>query len=221
LERFRRILKTTGRFIMLWLQILIVGSIAVLFAVALVLRLRHAAATSSAPRTERRKILAAIGMLAVGAAFWLSISRDDAVDMPWTWSLSIVLGLLAVLAAARPRTGSLVVLVTAVAAPVLALVGMASIYALGSGVSDGAGGTESFATMAMVSVTGAAAAYSAPAAVTAALLRPGVPKAAVGAPGSSEKYQGGDHEAAPQDLPGSARRVGDQRVRRTPRVQQR
>jgi peptidoglycan/LPS O-acetylase OafA/YrhL len=168
---------------MLWLQILIVGSIAVLFGVALILRFRHAAATSSTPRTERRRILAALALLAVGAVFWLAISQDNETDMPWTWSLSILLGLLAVLVAARPRTGSLVVVVTAVAAPVLAVVGMALIYALGSGVSDGEGGTESFATMAMVSVMGAAAAYSAPAVATAALLRPGAARAAVASPG--------------------------------------
>ncbi|MEI8239463.1 MAG: DUF2510 domain-containing protein, partial [Actinomycetota bacterium] len=61
----------------------------------------------------------------------------------------------------------------------LALVGMALIYALGSGVSDGDGATESFATMAMVVVMGTAAAYTAPAVVTAALLRPRAAKAAV------------------------------------------
>ena len=168
---------------MLWLQIVIVGSIVVLFGVALILRLRHAAATSSTPRTERRKVLAALALLAGGAVFWLAISQDNEVDMPWTWSLSILLGLLAVLAAARPRTGSLFVLVTAVAAPVLAVVGMAMIYALGSGVSDGEGGTETFATMAMVAVMGTAAAYSAPAVATAALLRPGAARAAVASPG--------------------------------------
>jgi hypothetical protein len=129
----------------------------------------NAATTSSTPRTERRKILAALVLLAACAVFWLDISRNSEVDMPWTWSLSILLGLLAVLVAARPRTGRIVFLVTAVAAPVLAVVGMALIYALGSGVSDGEGGTESFATMAMVSVMGAAAAYSAPAVVTAVL----------------------------------------------------
>jgi hypothetical protein len=143
----------------------------------------NAATTSSTPRTERRKILAALVLLAACAVFWLDISRNSEVDMPWTWSLSILLGLLAVLVAARPRTGRIVFLVTAVAAPVLAVVGMALIYALGSGVSDGEGGTESFATMAMVSVMGAAAAYSAPAVVTAVLLRPGAAKAAVVSPG--------------------------------------
>lgn len=147
---------------MLWLQILVVGSTAVLFGVALIVW---------------RK-------LAVGAVFWLAISRDNEVDMSWTWSLSVLLGLLAVLAATRPRTGSLVVLVTALAAPVLAAVGMALVYALGSGVSNGAGGTESFATMAMVSVMGTAGAYSAPAVLTAVLLHRGATRAAVISPGS-------------------------------------
>jgi hypothetical protein len=64
-----------------------------------------------------------------------------------------------------------------------AVVGMALIYALGSGVSDGAGGTEAFATMAMVSVMGTAAAYTAPALATAALLRPGASKSAAAPPG--------------------------------------
>ena len=165
---------------MLWPQILIVGSIAMLFGVALILWRRHAA-TSSTPRNERKKTLAALALLAVGAVFWLATEVDmpSTVNTQSTWPLSILLGLLAVLVAARPRTGRLVVLVTAVAAPVLALVGMALIYALGSGVSDGDGATESFATMAMVVVMGTAAAYTAPAVVTAALLRPRAAKAAV------------------------------------------
>ena len=169
---------------MLWLQILIVGSIAMLFGVALILWRRHAA-TSSMPPTERRKILGALGLLALGAMFWLATDVDmpSTVNTQSTWSLSILLGLLAVLVAARPRTGRLVVLVTAVAAPVLAIVGLALIYALGSGVSDGKGGTESFATMAMVVVMGTAAAYTASALVTASLLRPRAARAALASPG--------------------------------------
>jgi hypothetical protein len=106
------------------------------------------------------------------------VDMPSTVNKQSTWSLSILLGLLAVLVAARPRTGRLVVLVTAVAAPVLAIVGMALIYALGSGVSG-----ESFGKMAIVAVMGTAAAYSAPAVVTAALLRPGAARAAIVSPG--------------------------------------
>ncbi|MEI8239143.1 MAG: hypothetical protein WCI22_06940, partial [Actinomycetota bacterium] len=106
---------------MLWPQILIVGSIAMLFGVALILWRRHAA-TSSTPRNERKKTLAALALLAVGAVFWLATEVDmpSTVNTQSTWPLSILLGLLAVLVAARPRTGRLVVLVPAVAAPVLA-----------------------------------------------------------------------------------------------------
>ena len=168
---------------MLWLQILIVGLVVVQFAVALIVWRRLAVTTSTTPRAERRKVLAALVLLALGAVFWLVISQNNEVEMSWTWSLSILLGALAVVVAARRRAGSLIVLVTSVAAPVLAAVAMALIYALGSGVSDGEGGIESFATMATVSVMGAAVAYSAPAVVTALLLRTGDARAGVISPG--------------------------------------
>ncbi len=165
---------------MLWLQILVIGSTAMLFAAALVLSLSRPA-TSAAPPTDRRKLLAALALLAVGAVFWMvtEVDMPSTLDNQSAWPLSILLGLLAVLVAARPRTGRLVVLVTAVAAPVLAIIGMALIYTVGSGVSDGEGATESFATMALVAVVGTAAAYTAPAVVTAALLRPGAASATV------------------------------------------
>ena len=169
---------------MLWSEVLVLTTVVVLFGVALAASLRRAAAASETPPIARKRVLAAIGLLAAGAAFWLSISRDTEVDMPWTWSLSILLGLLATLVAAQPRAGGRGVLASAIAAPVLAVVGMALIYALGSGVSDGEGGTESFATMAMVSVWGSAIAYTAPALATAALLRPGAPNDAAAPPGS-------------------------------------
>jgi hypothetical protein len=184
---------------MSWSEVLVLVTVVVLFGVALAVSLRRGAAVSGTAPIERKKVLAALGLLAAGAAFWLSISRDTEVDMPWTWSLSILLGLLAVLVAARPRAGGRGVLLSAVAAPVIAVVGMALIYALGTGVSDGAGGTEPFATMAMVSVMGSAAAYTAPAVATAALLRPGTPKDAGAPPGwytdpagpGSERYWDG------------------------------
>ncbi|CAB4363689.1 MAG: hypothetical protein F2681_05360 [Actinobacteria bacterium] len=157
---------------MLWLQILIIASVAMLFAVALVLSLRRPT-TSSAPPTDRRRLLAALALLAVGAGVWLAteVNMPPTLNKQSTWPLSLLLGLLAVLVAARPRTGRMVMLVSAVAAPVLAIVGMALIYTFGSGVSND-GSSEPFAAMAMVAVIGAAAAYTAPAVATAALLRP-------------------------------------------------
>lgn len=165
---------------MLWLQILIVSSTAMLFAVALVLWRRHAAATSSTPPTERRKILAALALLAIGAVFWLvtEVDMPSVVNMQSAWPLSILLGLLAVLVAARPRTGRLVILVTAVVAPVLAIAGLALIDAVRSGVPD-----ESFGKLAIVAVMGTAVAYTAPAVVTSALLRPRAARAAIVPPG--------------------------------------
>jgi cytochrome bd-type quinol oxidase subunit 2 len=184
---------------MLWSEVVVLATVVVLFGAGFAVSLRRGAAVVETAHIERQQVLAALGLLAAGAAFWLSISRNTEVDMPWTWSLSILLGLLAVLVAARPRAGGRGVLLSAVAAPVIAVVGMALIYALGTGVSDGAGGTEPFATMAMVSVMGSAAAYTGPALATAALLRPGVPKDAGAPPGwyadpaspGSERYWDG------------------------------
>lgn len=163
---------------MLWLEALVLATIVVPFGVALAVWLRHGATTSPMADVERKQVLAAIGLLAAGSAFWLMISRNEEMDMPWTWSLSILLGLLAMLAIARPRAGGVVVLMSAVAAPVVAVVGMALIYVLGSGVSD-----ESFATMAMVSAWGSLWAYTAPAVATAALLRPRPSKPDAAPPG--------------------------------------
>ena len=168
---------------MLWLDALVLAAIMAPFGVALAVWLRHGATTSPMADVERKQVLGAIGLLAVGSVFWLMISRDEEMDMPWTWLVSILLGFLAVLATARPRAGGVVVVISALSAPVFAVAGMALIYALGSGVSDGAGGTEPFATMAMVSVMGAVAAYTAPAVATAALLRPRPSKPDAAPPG--------------------------------------
>lgn len=156
-----------------WWEILILGSVVVLFGVAISLFFGRATEPSAEARTQRKRVLVALGLLAAGALFWLTISRDAELDLPWSWSVSVLLGLLAVLVAVRPRAGGRLLFVSALVAPALALLGMALIYALGSGVSDGAGGTEPFATMAMVSVIASVTAYATPAVVTAALLRDG------------------------------------------------
>lgn len=184
---------------MVWSEVAVLATVVVLFGAGFAVSLRRGASTFETAHIERKKVLAALGLLAVGAAFWLDISRNTEVDMPWTWSLSILLGLLAVLVAARPRAGGRVVLLSAVAAPVVAVAGMALIYAFGTGVSDGAGGSEPFATMVMVMVVGSTSTYLGPALGTALLLRPGAPKDAGAPPGwyvdpvspGSERYWDG------------------------------
>jgi uncharacterized membrane protein YoaK (UPF0700 family) len=150
---------------MVWLGLVVV---VVLFVVA-------AAAAERVQRGRYRRprgweLATALAMLAAGAAFWLLIAADPDAELRWIWAIAVALGATAVLTAFRPAVGARVLWGSAAVVPVLALAAMTSIYAFGSGVADGGGGTESFATMAAVALLGSLT-YSVPAFLAGLLLR--------------------------------------------------
>ena len=122
-------------------------------------------------KTPGPALLVGLAFLAVGALFWFALAGDTEVDMPWTWVLGVVLGVIAIAAVLSAQRAAQTLLVCAVAFPVAAVLFMAALYLFGSGVDDGAGGQEPFLTMAGVSLMGSLASFTGPALVTWAVLR--------------------------------------------------
>jgi hypothetical protein len=116
-----------------------------------------------------RMLLIGVGAMAIGAGFWFLYSNDPSVDLPWTWVVGLVLGLIALAATIRTLLGERLLIVTALLAPMVGLATLIWVDTVGPGVSDGAGGTYSFWTMLPIALVLPILFYSVPAIVTAQL----------------------------------------------------
>lgn len=124
-------------------------------------------------RSYRPLYLFAIALLAGQALFWWFYAGAPDGGPEITWLVGLAVGGIAFVTVLSTRWGSRLLLTSAIVVPLAFLTYTAWLYRFGEGVSDGAGGQEPFAGMALVSLMIGAGMYALPAVITWVLLREG------------------------------------------------
>jgi hypothetical protein len=124
-------------------------------------------------RSHRPLYLLAVAALGAQAAFWWFYAGNPDGGPEITWLVGLASAVIALVTVLSTRWGSRLLLASAVLVPLVFLSYTAWLYQYGEGVSDGAGGQEPFADMAVVSLVLGLGMYALPAVVTWLLLREG------------------------------------------------